>query len=318
MAGPLSRRLPALWATAAAFLAAAGSLGVILSPPPRIAQPPLRPAVLSALAVGTRESVVTTRRRGHVTALRSSQGATVAAGDPLVELVDVGLGEAKAELDRKIAGLRGAEDSAQSKADVVRSERRDLRQAALRQLEESYESAREDFERWKALNEGGLVARLEFRKKEQEFAELGQRLAEARALAEQAEQDRNEPVAKRESPELRRAERLRARLDRLPGTFVVTSPWDGTVGEIHVAVGAATPRGAALVTLVRTALPRLEASTGDLGAVMMVRSACGVPGPLPFTVREGVLGLASPDASIRPGHRCEVVVWTRGRRPMGN
>ncbi|MDE0625971.1 MAG: hypothetical protein OXH99_06215 [Bryobacterales bacterium] len=318
MAGPLSRRLPALWATAAAFLAAAGSLGVILSPPPRIAQPPLHPAVLSALAVGTRESVVTTRRRGRVTALRSSQGATVAAGDPLVELVDVGLGEAKAELDRKIAGLRGAEDSAQSKADVVRSERRDLRQAALRQLEESYESAREDFERWKALNEGGLVARLEFRKKEQEFAELGQRLAEARALAEQAEQDRNEPVAKRESPELRRAERLRARLDRLPGTFVVTSPWDGTVGEIHVAVGAATPRGAALVTLVRTALPRLEASTGDLGAVMMVRSACGVPGPLPFTVREGVLGLASPDASIRPGHRCEVVVWTRGRRPMGN
>ena len=318
MAGPLSRRLPALWATVAAFLAAAGLLGVILSPPPRIAPPPVRPAVLSAVAVGTRESVVTTRRRGSVTALRSSQGTTVAAGDPLVELVDVGLGEAKAELDRKIAGLRGAEDSAQSKADVVRSERRDLRQAALRQLEESYEFAREDFERWKALNEGGLVARLEFRKKEQEFAELGQRLAEARALAEQAEQDRSEPVVKRESPELRRAERLRERLDRLPGTFVVTSPWDGTVREIHVAVGEATPRGAALVTLVRTALPRLEASTGDLGAVMMVRSACGVPGPLPFTVREGVLGLASPDPSIRPGHRCEVVVWTRERRPMGN
>ena len=318
MAGPLSPRLPALWATAAAFLAAAGSLGVILSPPPRIAQPPLRPAVLSALAVGTRESVVTTRRRGRVTALRSSQGATVAAGDPLVELVDVGLGEAKAELDRKIAGLRGAEDSAQSKADVVRSERRGLRQAALRQLEESYEFAREDFERWKALNEGGLVARLEFRKKEQQFAELGQRLAEARALAEQAEQDRTEPVVKRESPELRRAERLRERLDRLPGTFVVTSPWDGTVREIRVAVGEATPRGAALVTLVRTALPRLEASTGDLSTVMMVRSACGVPGPLPFTVREGVLGLAAPDASIRPGHRCEVVVWTRERRPMGN
>ena len=318
MAGPLSRRLPALWATVAAFLAAAGSLGVILSPPPRIAPPPVRPAVLSAVAVGTRESVVTTRRRGRVTALRSSQGTTVAAGDPLVELADVGLGEAKAELDRKIAGLRGAEDSAQSKVDVVRSERRDLRQAALRQLEESYELAREDFERWKALNEGGLVARLEFRKKEQEFAELGQRLAEARALAEQAEQDRNEPVVKRESPELRRAERLRERLDRLPGTFVVTSPWDGTVREIRVAVGEATPRGAALVTLVRTALPRLEASTGDLGAVMMVRSACGVPGPLPFTVREGVLGLAAPDASIRPGHRCEVVVWTRERRPMGN
>ena len=318
MAGPLSRRLPALWATVAAFLAVAGSLGVILSPPPRIAPPPVRPAVLSAVAVGTRESVVTTRRRGRVTALRSSQGTTVAAGDPLVELADVGLGEAKAELDRKIAGLRGAEDSAQSKVDVVRSERRDLRQAALRQLEESYEFAREDFERWKALNEGGLVARLEFRKQEQEFAELGQRLAEARALAEQAEQDRNEPVVKRESPELRRAERLRERLDRLPGTFVVTSPWDGTVREIRVAVGEATPRGAALVTLVRTALPRLEASTGDLGAVMMVRSACGVPGPLPFSVREGILGLAAPDASIRPGHRCEVVVWTRGRRPVGN
>ena len=318
MAGPLSRRLPALWATVGAFLAAAGSLGVILSPPPRVAPPPVRPAVLSAVAVGTRESVVTTRRRGRVTALRSSQGTTVAAGDPLVELVDVGLAEAKAELDRKIAGLRGAEDSAQSRVDVARSERRDLRQAALRQLEESYEFAREDFERWKALNEGGLVARLEFKKKEEEFAELGQRLAEARALAEQAEQDRNEAVVRRESPELRRSERLRERLDRLPGTFVVTSPWDGSVREVHVAAGEATPRGAALVTLVRTALPRLEASTGDLGAVMMVRSACGVPGPLPFTVREGVLALAAPDASIRPGHRCEVVVWTRERRPMSN
>lgn len=318
MAGPLSRRLPALWATAAAFLAAAGSLGVILSPPPRLSPPPVRPAVLSAVAVGTRESVVTTRRRGRVTALRSSQGTTVAAGDPLVELVDVGLTEAKAELDLKIAGLRGAEDSAQSRVDVARSERRDLRLAALRQLEESYEFAREDFERWRALNEGGLVARLEFKKKEQEFAELGQRLAEARALAEQAEQDRNEAVVRLESPELRRSERLRERLDRLPGTFVVTSPWDGSVREIHVAAGEATPRGAALVTLVRTALPRLEASTGDLGAVMMVRSACGVPGPLPFTVREGVLGLAAPDASIRPGHRCQVVVWTRERRPMGN
>ena len=240
MAGPLSRRLPALWATAAAFLAAAGSLGVILRPPPRLSPPPVRAAVLSAVAVGTRESVVTTRRRGRVTALRSSQGTTVAAGDPLVELVDVGLAEAKAELDLKIAGLRGAEDSAQSRVDVARSERRDLRLAALHQLEESYEFAREDFERWKALNEGGLVARLEFTKKEQEFAELGQRLAEARALAEQAEQDRNEAVVRLESPELRRAERLRERLDRLPGTFVVKSPWDGTVREIHVAAGEAT------------------------------------------------------------------------------
>ena len=318
MAGPLSPRLPALWATVAAFLAAAGSLGVMLRPPPRISPPPVRPAVLSALAVGTRESVVTTRRRGRVTALRSSQGTTVAAGDPLVELVDVGLAEAKAELDRKISGLRGAEASAQSRVDVVRSERRDLRQAALRQLEESYEFAREDFERWTALNEGGLVARLEFSEKEQEFTELGKRLAEARALAEKAEHDRNEAVVTRESPELRRAERLRERLDRLPGTFVVTSPWDGTVHEIHVAPGEATPRGAALVTLVRTALPRLEASTGNVGTIMMVRSACGVPGPLPFSVREGILGLAAPDASIRPGHRCEVVVWTRERRPMGN
>ena len=138
---------------------------------------------------------------------------------------------------------------------------------------------------------GGLVARLEFKKKEEEFAELGQRLAEARALAEQAEQDRNEAGRQARiagAAAVRAASREAGPAPRdLRGDEPVGT---GRFARVHVAAGEATPRGAALVTLVRTALPRLEASTGDLGAVMMVRSACGVPGPLPFTVREGCPG----------------------------
>ena len=73
----------------------------------------------------------------------------------------------------------------------------ELRRAALRQLEESFELARKDFERWIALHEGGLVARIEFERKEREFATLGTRLEEARVRADAAGA---EPAEARSSP----------------------------------------------------------------------------------------------------------------------
>ena len=265
-----------------------------------------------AEAVATIDGAVTTRRRGRVHALRCSPGDAVAAGDPLVEFEDLGLAESKSELDREIAALRAAAASTvPSKLDEARSGALQLRRAALRQLEDSYELARKDFERWKALQEGGLVARLEFEQKAQEFAALGTRLEEARARAEAADEAGAEPAEARVSPELRRAERLRQRLAQLPVTFVVKSPWDGRVRELHVSAGEAPPRGATLATVARVALSRLEADASSLEPIESVRSACGVPGPFPFDIRDGVLCLTAPDAGLRPGDRCEVAIWVR-------
>ena len=121
------------------------------------------------------------------------------------------------------------------------------------------------------------------------------------------------PSQRKHAPprELRRAERLRQRLERLPTTFLVKSPWDGTVRELHVSPREEPPRGAILATVARAALSRLEADARGLGPIAAVRSACGVPGPFPFDIRNGVLSLTAPDAGIRPGDSCEVAVWTR-------
>ena len=298
----------AFCALAAASLAGAAAGTFLLGPVPDLPPAPVHEVKILAEAVAAIDGAVTTRRRGRVSALRCSPGDTVAAGDPLVEFEDLGLADSKSELDGKIAALLAeAASSARSKLDEARAGALELRQAALRQLEESYELARKDFERWKTLHEGGLVARLEFERKEQELVALRTRLEEARA--EPAEGP--EPAEARVSPDLRRAERLRQRLDQLPATFVVTSPWDGTVRALHVSAGQTPPRGAIVATLARVALSRLEADASNLEPVVAVRSACGVPGPFPFDLREGVLSLTAPDAGIRPGDRCEVAVWTR-------
>lgn len=301
----------ALALPAAGVLAGSGALAVLLRPVPDISPPAAQPFVITAAAVGTREGTVSSRRRGRVTSLLAAPGDSVSAGDPLAELVDLGLAASKAELDERISALRASGGTTQGMAEEVRSQGQGLRRAALRQLENSYELARRDFERWKALHEGGLAARLEFEQKEREFAELGERLAEARSLAKQTQMETREAAVPRASPELRRAERLRQRLDQLSASFIVRSPWDGTVLEMHVAAGEAAPRGTALVTLLRAVLPRLEARAPEAWTITSIRSACGLPGPLPFAIRDGVLSLTAPDASVRPGNQCEVVAWVR-------
>ena len=264
------------------------------------------------MAVSTLDGRVTARRRGRVLALRSKPGDAVAVGDPLVEFEDLGLLASKSELDREISALlANAATAPQAQRDAARAGGQELRRATLRHLEESFETARKDFERWKTLHEGGLVARLEFEQKEREFEALGERLEKARASAEQDEQGRDEPAEAPVPPDLRRAERLRAQLERLPRTFVATSPWDGTVRELHVAEGEVPRRGAALATVARAALQRLEASVANREGIAAVRSACGIPGPFPFTIREGILRVTAPVVAIRPGDRCEVVVWAR-------
>lgn len=302
----------ALWVLVAASLAAAVAGILLVAALPDLPPAPLHEVRIQAEAVATIDGTVTSRRRGRLHSLRCSPGDAVAAGDPLLEFEDLGLAESKSELDHEIRALRAAAASAvPSKLDEARSGAMEVRRAAVRQLEESYELARKDFERWKILHEGGLVARLDFERKEQEFAALGARLEEARDRAVPAHGTEVELAEAPVSPELRRTERLRRRLEQLPTTFVVKSPWDGTVRELHVSPDETPPRGAALATIARVALSRLEADASSLGPVVSLRSACGIPGPFPFDIRMGVLSLTAPDPGIRPGDQCEVVVWTR-------
>lgn len=297
---------------AAASLAAACSLAFLLGPAADLPRVPGHAVELSAVAVSTLDGRVTARRLGRVLALRSKPGDAVAVGDPLVEFQDLGLLASKSELDREISALLAkAATAPPAQRDAARAGGQELRRATVRHLEESFETARKDFERWRILHEEGLVARLEFERKEREFTALGKRLKEARASAEQDERGRDEPAEARVPPDLRRAERLRAQLEKLPRTFVAASPWDGTVRELHVEEGEEPLRGAALATVARAALQRLEASVGNHEGIAAVRSACGMPGPFPFTIRKGILSVTAPVPAIRPGDRCEVVVWAR-------
>lgn len=301
----------AVGSAVAVGLVAAGLVRVLFGHPGSPTPPPVRMVKLPAMAVATLEAVVTVARRGRVHAFRSSPGAALSAGDPLVELVDLGLLESRAELEQEIAHLR-AEPSAPVPRDEVRSAAMQLRAAALQELETAFERALEEFERWKALHEDGLVARVEFERKREELTAHADRLAESRSQAadpEPAPVSREDP---RPQPRLRRAERLLGRLAAFPETFLVYSPWDGRLLQLHVSEGDVLGRSAPLATVERASLARLEADTGATGGIVSVRLACGVPGPFPFSIRSGVLVLAAPDARIRPGDRCSIVVLARG------
>ena len=239
-------------------------------------------------------------------AIATAVGKRVQAGEALFTFKDLGLQESRADLEREIAGLRERAETV--RASAPRNDSQAVRLAALEHLGQTVERSRKDFERWQALYDEGLLARVEFEAKQLEFAALEERLAAARAEAAShhpAESDRPDP------PALRRARRLLARVESLSESFSVVSPWDGSISEIQVEVGDAPARNATLATVIRDALPRIEAATGGTRSVVAVIEACGVPGPMPFTVREETLSLLAPLPSLRPGDDCPVTVSAR-------
>ena len=229
-----------------------------------------------------------------------------------MEFDDLPLFESRADLEREIAEIRASVATGrQTEQPAPGSGGQQIRLAALRHLEESYETEREEFERFRTLYEEGLLARLEFERKEKEFETIRQRLDEARASASESQAEVRQPPEARASPQLRRSERLLERLNRLADTFVVRSPWDGVVRTVHVQAGHVPQRGAPLVTLSRSSLLRLESELPRNLTVVDVRSACGVPGPIAFTLRDRVMSMVSPSPRIRLGEECSVIVLVR-------
>lgn len=277
--------------------------GAIELEPPTVAK-----VELTALAVATLDAPVKARRGGRVLGLRVQTGDAVAEGDALIEFEDLALEESKAAVRREIEELRAAHAAAgATPAETERSASRDLRMAALSQLEETHRRASEEFERWTELFEEGLAARLDFEEKRQQFEALSARLREARATAAQE----TEAEAPSEPAELRRSQRLLERLQELPKTYLVKSPWDGTVKELLVTVGEIPERGAAVATVARAALPMLVAEIAPGTTVVAIEEACGVPGPLAFSRSDAILKLPAPTPQLRPGDECLLAVSTR-------
>ena len=274
--------------------------------PPAPDAPPTQRVRLAGRTVATLDGVVRTKRRGRLLAIATAVGKRVQAGEALFTFEDLGLQESRADLEREISELR--ERAEEVTANAPRSDSRAVRLAALQHLGQTVERGRKDFERWQALYDEGLLARVDFEAKQLEFSALAERLAAARSEAashQPVEIERTDP------PALRRARRLLARVESLSDAFSVASPWDGSVSEIHVEAGDSPGRNAALATVVRDALPRIEAATGGIRSIVAVIEACGVPGPLPFTVREETLRLLAPLPSLRPGDACPVTVSAR-------
>jgi len=272
-------------------------------------QPPRAATVeLTAVAVATLDAPVKARRGGRVLGFRVQTGAVVAEGDALIEFEDLALEESKAAVRREIEELTAAHAAAgPTPAEAARSASRDLRTAALSQLEETHRRASEEFERWTELFKEGLVARRDFEEKQQEFEALSTRLREARAATAQE----SEAEAPSEPAGLRRSQRLLERLQELPKTYLVKSPSDGTVKELLVAVGDIPERGAAVATIARAALPMLVAEIAPGAAVVAIKEACGVPGPLAFSRSDATLKLAAPTPRLRPGDECALAVSIR-------
>lgn len=313
-----STRVAALAGTAA--LAVAGGLawlGLSILSVPCLSIAHARAEEKTAKVVSTLEGTVTANRYGRVLASTVVPGETVDAGDPLIRFEDLALLSSRAELEREIdtirKGVAAAGSAGQSRADRTRESGREVRLAALRQLESSYEAAQKEFERWEMLFDEGLIARVEFEEKAAGLSALGERLREARATAKRVSEGPAAKGADAAPPALRRSERLLDRLSRLSDTFLVRSPWDGVVREIHVQEGEVPDRGAPLVTLSRAALRRLETELRTDTVAVGVRSACGVPGPFAFTLRDRVLAMTLPPSETQLGDNCSVVVLTRQR-----
>lgn len=305
---PARAPIAALLASLGAMAAGCGWEPGIGSGAIELEPPNTSSAELTAVAVATLDAPVKARRGGRVLGLRVQTGDVVAEGDALIEFEDLALEESKAAVRREIEELRAAHAAAgPTPAETARSASRDLRTAALSQLEETHRRASEEFERWTELFEEGLVARLDFVEKRQEFEALSTRLREARAATTQEA----EAEALSEPADLRRSQRLLERLQKLPKTYLVESPWDGTVKELLVAVGDIPERGATVATVARAALPMLVAEITPGTAVVAIEEACGVPGPLAFSRREATLELAAPTSQLRPGDECLLAVSIR-------
>ncbi len=302
-------------AVVAILAAVAVALGAALvgAPGPWASLPDLPPPVLRstevvATAVATLDASVKVSRSGRVVEVRCAPGDSVSAGDPLVELKDLALQESKRDLQRQVLDIatRLAEEPPRP-SEQARQADRDLRLGALRHLEETHAIASKELARWTELHEQGLAARLDFEQRQREFDDLSEHLRKARVLASETAP----AVAAEDSPELRRSRRLLEQLERLPETFLVKSPWDGTVQQMLVSEGAEPGRGEVVATISRSALPRLEAGVAAGAAIAAVASACGIPGPLPFTLRDETLGLLAPSPRTRPGDNCRIVILIR-------
>ena len=304
---PARAPIAALLASLGAMAAGCGWEPGIWSGAIKLEPPNTSSAELTAVAVATLDAPVKARRGGRVLELRVGTGDVVAEGDALLEFEDLALEESKAAVRREIEELTAAHAAAgPTPAETARSASRDLRTAALSQLEETHSRASEEFERWTELFEEGLLARLDFEEKQQEFEALSTRLREARAAAQEPEAE-----VPSEPADLRRSQRLLERLQELPKTYLVESLWDGTVKEVLVAVGDMPERGAAVATVARAALPMLVAEITPGTAVVAIEEACGVPGPLAFSRREATLELAAPTPQLRPGDECVLAVSIR-------
>ena len=305
---PAKAPASALLALLSAMVAGCGWEPGIWSGAIELEPPKTNTAELTAVAVATLDAPVKARRGGRVLALRARIGDVVSEGDALIEFEDLALEESKAAVRREIEELRAAHAvAAATPAATERSASRDLRMAALNQLEETHRRASEEFQRWTELFEEGLAARLDFEAKRQEFEALSTRLREARAAATQE----TEAEAPSEPAELRRSQRLLERLQELPKTYLVKTAWDGTVKELLVAVGDVPERGAVVATVARAALPMLVTEISPGTTVVAIEEACGVPGPLAFSRRGATLELAAPTPRLRPGDECRLAVSIR-------
>lgn len=260
------------------------------------------------MAVASGSFDLRTMRRGRVQAVLASPGQLIGPHEPLLEFEDFALLESRASLKRKIETLR-TEAAATRDERAVRAQAAGdaVRTAALRHLEESHSAAQKDLERWQTLFREGLVARLEYERRESEFAALDERLQSAHDALRQPSPQVSFP-ATGVLAELGRAERLLVRLERLQDTFHTRSPSEAVLESIHVQVGEIPERGTPLATLARTVLPRLEVPVGSDARIAAVLSACEVPGPLAFSIRDGFLRVAAPASRIRPGEVCPVSV----------
>ena len=313
-----STRVAALVTTVAcAVTGALAWLALSLLTVPALPLPQAQAEEMTAKVVSNLEGTVTAKRHGRVLASTLAPGETVDAGEALLQFEDLPLLASRAELEREIARIReeaaGAGPAVEGGADRVRESGRRVRLAALRQLESSYEAALEEFERWETLFEEGLIARVEFEEKAAGLSELGERLQQARVTATRVTEVRATRSGNAAPRAVRRSERLLERLSRVSETFVVRSPWDGVVREIHVQEGEVPDRGAPLVTLSRAALRRLEAVLRADTVAVAVRSACGIPGPFTFTLRDRVLTMTLPPSETPLGDNCTMLVLTRQR-----
>lgn len=312
---PASRALAKAGAILAATASVAGGLiWTMAGSSTRFALTPpgTHTIAIGAQVVATLKGEISTTRRGRVVAVLAEPGDRIAAGDAVFEFEDLALIDSRSSLEREITALR---DQAVERPDTaltdVRAEGQAVRRAALLHMEETYRLAQEEFRRWQSLYDQGLVARLEYEQKAREFGALEARLERARAAARKEPQQPMAPPEPVVPPELRRSERLLARLAELPGTFLVKSPWDGTVAAIHCETGQEPRRGEPLATLDRFARPRVRADVGGVATILALRSVCGTPGPLAFTLRNGTLETVAPSPRLRPGDDCTIVAAVR-------